>query len=72
MAVDLALVADVLPDNASVAKDLVLAAGGGSYAVLSVVAGACVLASAGAMRWLCWARSSTSRRLAAHWWLALG
>jgi len=27
---------------------------------------------AGALRWLCWARSSTSRRLAAHWWLALG
>jgi hypothetical protein len=28
---------------------MVLAAGGGSYAVLSVVAGACVLASAGAI-----------------------
>jgi hypothetical protein len=49
MAVDLALVADVLPHSASVAKDLVLAAGGGSYAVLSVVAGACALVSAGAI-----------------------
>jgi hypothetical protein len=68
MAVDLALVADVLPDSASLAKDLgvmniagalpfsigpalaptVLAAGGGSYAFLSEVAGACALASAGA------------------------
>jgi hypothetical protein len=67
MAVDLALVADVLPDSASVAKDLgvmniagvlpfsigpalapmVLAADGGSYAFLS--AGACALASAGAI-----------------------
>jgi len=63
MAVDLALVADVLPDSASVAKDLgvmniagallfsigpalapvVLAASGGSHAVLSAVAGACAL-----------------------------
>jgi hypothetical protein len=62
MAVDLALVADVLPDSASVAKDLgvmniagallfsmVLAASGGDYAVLSAVAGACALATAGAM-----------------------
>jgi hypothetical protein len=71
MAVDLALVADVLPDSASVAKDLgvmniagalpfsigpalapmVLAADGGSYsyAFLSAVAGACALASAGAI-----------------------
>jgi hypothetical protein len=70
MAVDLALVADVLPDSASVAKDLgvlniagalpfstgpalapmVLAAGGGSYAFLMyAVAGACALASAGAI-----------------------
>jgi hypothetical protein len=74
MAVDLALVADVLPDSASVAKDLgvmniagalpfsigpaiapmalapmVLAADGGSYASLSAVAGACALASAGAI-----------------------
>ena len=70
MAVDLALVADVLPDRASVAKDLgvmniagallfsigpalapvVLAASGGSHAVLSAVAGACALASAGAIQ----------------------
>ena len=69
MAADLALVADVLPDRASVAKDLgvmniagalpfsigpALAPHGprgrrSSYAVLSVVAGACVLASAGAI-----------------------
>jgi hypothetical protein len=69
MAVDLALVVDVLPDRASVAKDLgvmniagafpfsigpalapmVLAAGGGSYAVLSAVARACALASPGAV-----------------------
>jgi len=69
MAVDLALVADVLPDSASVAKDLgvmniagalpfsigpalasmVLAAGGGSYAFLYAVAGACALASADAI-----------------------
>jgi hypothetical protein len=69
MAVDLALVADVLPDSASVAKDLgvmniagalpfsigpalapkVLAAGGGSYAFLSAVAGAWALASAAAI-----------------------
>ena len=61
--------ADVLPDSASVAKDLgvmniagalpfsigpafapmVLAAGGGSYAFLSAVAGACALASAAAI-----------------------
>jgi hypothetical protein len=67
--VDLALVADVLPDSASAAKDLgvmniagvlpfsigpalapvVLAAGGGSYAFLPSVAGACALASAGAI-----------------------
>jgi len=70
MAMDLALVADVLPDSASVAKDLgvmniagallfsigpalapvVLAASGGSHAVLSAVAGACALASAGAIQ----------------------
>jgi len=70
MAADLALVADVLPDRASVAKDLgvmniagallfsigpalapvVLAASGGSHAVLSAVAGACALASAGAIQ----------------------
>ena len=70
MAVDLALVADGLPDSASVAKDLgvmniagalpfsigpalapmVLAAGGGGDAFLSVVAGACTLASAGALQ----------------------
>ena len=69
MAVDLALVADVLPDGASVAKDLgvmniagallfsigpalaptVVAADGGSYALLSAVAGAYVLAGAGAV-----------------------
>jgi hypothetical protein len=69
MAVDLALVADVSPDSASVAKDLrvmnnagalpfsigpalapmALAADGGSYALLSVVAGACALAGAGAI-----------------------
>lgn len=69
MAVDLALVADVLPDSASVAKDLgvmniagvlpfsigpalapmVLAAGRGGYAFLYAVAGACALASAGAI-----------------------
>ena len=68
MAVDLALAADLLPDSASVAKDLgvniagalpfsigpalapmVLAADGGSYAFLSAVAGACALASAGAI-----------------------
>jgi hypothetical protein len=68
MAVDLALVADGLPDSASLPKDLgvmniagalrlsigpalapmVLAAGGGGYAFLSAVAGACALASAGA------------------------
>ena len=62
------VVADVLPDSASVAKDLGgmniagalpfsigpalapmdLVADGGSYAVLSTVAGACALASAGA------------------------
>jgi hypothetical protein len=69
MAVDLALVADVLPDGASVAKDLgvmtiagalpfsigpalaptILAADAGSYAFLPAVAGACALASAGAV-----------------------
>ena len=69
MAVDLPLVADGLPDSASVAKDLgvmniagallfsigpglasmVLAADGGSYAFLSAVAGACVMAGAGAI-----------------------
>ena len=69
MAVDLGLVADVLPDCASVAKELgvmniagalpfsigpalapmVLVAGGGSYASLYAVAGACALASAGAV-----------------------
>jgi MFS family permease len=66
MAVDLALVADVLPDEATAAKDLgvlnmagalpfsvapamapvVLAVGGGSYAVLYSVAGCCALAGA--------------------------
>jgi MFS family permease len=66
MAVDLALVADVLPDRASAGKDLgvlnmagalpfavapatapaVLAVGGGSYAVLYAVAGACAVAGA--------------------------
>jgi hypothetical protein len=69
MAVDLAPMADVLSDSASVAKDLgvmniagalafsigpalgpmVLAAGGGSFAFLSAVVGACALASAGAI-----------------------
>ena len=69
MAVDPALVAEVLPDSASVAKDLgvmniagalpfsigpvlapmVLAAGLGSCACLSAVAGACALAGAGAL-----------------------
>jgi hypothetical protein len=67
MAVDLALVADVLPDSASVAKGpgvmniagarpfsigpalapMVRAVGGGSFAFL--FAGACALASAGAI-----------------------
>jgi MFS family permease len=66
MAVDLALVVDVLPDGGSVAKDLgvlniagalpfaiapavapiVLAAGGGSYSILYVVAAACAVAGA--------------------------
>jgi MFS family permease len=66
MAVDLALVIDVLPDSGSVARDLgvlniagalpfaiapavapaVLAAGGGSYAVLYVVAAGCAAAGA--------------------------
>jgi MFS family permease len=66
MAVDLALVVDVLPDGESAAKDLgvlniagalpfavapavapaVLAAGGGSYAVLYTVAAACAVAGA--------------------------
>jgi MFS family permease len=66
MAVDLALVVDVLPDSESAARDLgvlniagalpfalapavapaVLAAGGGSYAVLYTVAAACALAGA--------------------------
>ena len=66
MAVDLALVVDVLPDRASAAKDLgvlnmagalpfsvapaaapvVLALGGGSYAVLYAVAGCCAIAGA--------------------------
>ena len=65
MAVDLALVAGVVPDSASVAKDpgvmncagalpisvgpalapMVLAADGGSYALLSAVVSACALAS---------------------------
>jgi hypothetical protein len=63
MAVDIALVVDVLPDPASAAKDLgvlniagalpssvapaiapaILALGGGSYAVLYTVAGACAI-----------------------------
>ena len=66
MAVDLALVADVLPDKATSAKDLgvlnmagaipfavapamapvVLAVGGGSYAVLYAVAGCCAIGGA--------------------------
>jgi MFS family permease len=66
VAVDLALVADVLPDDSSTAKDLgvfnmagalpfsvapalapfVLSLGGGSYAVLYAVAGACALLGA--------------------------
>ena len=66
MAVDLALVADVLPDEATAAKDLgvlnmagalpfsvapamapvVLAVGGGSYAVLYAVAGFCAIGGA--------------------------
>jgi MFS family permease len=66
MAVDLALVADVLPDKENAAKDLgvlnfagalpfmvapaiapaILAVGGGSYAVLYAVAGACAIAGA--------------------------
>ena len=69
MAMDLAFVADVLPDSASVAQDLgvmniagappfsigpglapmVVAADGGSHAVLSPVAGACASAGAGAI-----------------------
>ena len=69
MAVDLALVVDVLPDTGSAAKDLgvlniagalpfalapalapaILALGGGSYAVLYTVAGACALLGAAAI-----------------------
>jgi hypothetical protein len=49
MAVDLALVADVLPDIGPALAPMVLAADGGSYAFLSAVAGACALASAGAI-----------------------
>ena len=53
MAVDLALVADVLPDSASVAKDLgVMNIAGAlpfSIGPALAVAGACVLASAGAI-----------------------
>ena len=69
MAVDLALVVDVLPDSGSSAKDLgvlniagalpfaiapalapvILGAGGGSYAVLYLVAGGCALLGAAAI-----------------------
>ena len=49
MAVDLELVADVLPDSARVAKDLGVKNVAGSYAFLSAVAGARALASAGAI-----------------------
>jgi hypothetical protein len=44
MVMDLALVADVLPDEVSAAKDLgVLNIAGGSYGVLYALAGACAI-----------------------------